>query len=245
MKHSIDELLGVAYHYYPRGIPSADPRYRETEEYRRLSAARRQAGAGHEPWRAMLRRLHDHFPENDVANRSLHLPTGLHDAAYSGEIYLPVRKGEHRHTLGFFVSFVVPYYLVYASRTIDDLAAMAARGASPPSPRPETVDVHIGDTCFELPARVLTPEFRAKARAQAEAEAAADASRPCLRRDFGFGFSPDEQPHAARIAQEIEATFGGEPMPPEVGDVIVPDVATNLRDLGEARLYDCLLSDDW
>ncbi|WP_437294638.1 hypothetical protein [Sorangium sp. So ce426] len=64
-------------------------------------------------------------------------------------------------------------------------------------------------------------------------------------RVVSFDLSPDEQPYAAVIAQEIEATWGYERMPPEVGNVVVPDVATNLRRLGEARLYDCLFSDAW
>jgi hypothetical protein len=34
-------------------------------------------------------------------------------------------------------------------------------------------------------------------------------------------------------------------MPPEVGKIIVPDVATNLRLMGQATIYDCLLGDDW
>jgi hypothetical protein len=46
-----------------------------------------------------------------------------------------------------------------------------------------------------------------------------------------------------RIAQEIEATYGYEPMPPEVGRVIVSDVETGGRLFGEATLYHCLFSD--
>lgn len=34
-------------------------------------------------------------------------------------------------------------------------------------------------------------------------------------------------------------------MGPEVGTVIVPNVATNVRIPGEASLYDCLFSDYW
>ena len=64
-------------------------------------------------------------------------------------------------------------------------------------------------------------------------------------RVIAFEPSPDEQPYAAALAREIAATFGCEPMPPEVGEIIVPDASTNLRGLGEARLYDCLLSDSW
>jgi hypothetical protein len=60
-----------------------------------------------------------------------------------------------------------------------------------------------------------------------------------------FDFSADERPYAEVIAREIEATYGCERMPPEIGKVIVPDVAAGLRAPGEATIYDCLLSDDW
>src|SRR5262249_12093676 len=57
-----------------------------------------------------------------------------------------------------------------------------------------------------------------------------------------FDLLPEERPYAEWIAREIEATFGCEPMPPEVGTVFVPDLATPKLP-GEIRLYDCLFSD--
>jgi hypothetical protein len=57
--------------------------------------------------------------------------------------------------------------------------------------------------------------------------------------------SPTDQPYARGLAQEIEAAYGYEPMPLEVGRVGVPEVSTNRRAMGEATIYDCLLSDDW
>ena len=56
-----------------------------------------------------------------------------------------------------------------------------------------------------------------------------------------FDLLPDERPYAEWIAREIETTFGCEPMPPEVGTVLVPDLATPKLP-GEVRLYDCLFS---
>jgi len=230
MKHSIDELIGVAHRYYPRGVSSDDPRYKETEEYHRLVAARRQAGADNEPWRAVLRRLGDHFPKSGVQDGSLHLPTGGLGASYSGDIYLPNAPGEHYHTVGFQVSFLAPYYIVYSSRVVDDLEKTEALRAS----QDPYACVFVDDTCHILPASVVKPEFRAK-----------EERLPVRRRDLSLDPSPDEQPYAAWIARDIEATWGYERMPPEVGKVVVPDVATNLRNLGEATLYDCLLSDYW
>jgi hypothetical protein len=44
------------------------------------------------------------------------------------------------------------------------------------------------------------------------------------------------------IAREIVASYGYAPIPPDLGDIIVPDVALDTLNLGEATIYDCLLS---
>lgn len=59
-----------------------------------------------------------------------------------------------------------------------------------------------------------------------------------------MGF-PGEEPAASAIAQQIEATYGYEAIPPEIGDLVVPDVALDTRHMGEATIYDCLLSTQW
>lgn len=186
-----EELLDTVYRYYPRGIPSDDPRYQETPEYRRLAAARRQAGADREPWRALLRRLGDQFSENAVQDRSLHLPTGEHDACYSAWVYLPASPGEH-------------WRVVVALRVLQQALSALLQARQPP------------------PVRV-----------------------PRRQVETSFDPSPEEERYFAGITQAIEATFKCERLPPEIGKVLVPDVATGSRSLGEATLYDCLLSDDW
>jgi hypothetical protein len=57
---------------------------------------------------------------------------------------------------------------------------------------------------------------------------------------ISFDLSPDELPYSEWIARDIEATFGCERMPPEVGTVLVPGV--NLGGPRDTRLYDCLFS---
>lgn len=228
MNHSTADLIDIVYHYYPQGT-MPDDLYKETVEYRRLVAARRQAGAEREPWSALLRRVKEQFPENSVHDGSLHLPTGGCDACYSGRIILPTIPGEHHHTVEFLVSFVVPYYIVYCTRCVDDIEATKAYRVS----QDRTVGVFVDDTCFILPAEVVKPEFRQKDE------------RVLRRTETRFDMTPEEQPYAAWIAQNIESTFGYAPMPPEIGNVIVPDVETNLRPPGEARLYDCLFLDSW
>lgn len=226
MRHAVSDLIEVVYQYYPRGTSRQDARYEQTDEYRRLSAARRKAGAEQEPWRQMLRRLGAQFPADSVMNGSLHLPTGEHDAGYSGQIFLPTGAGEHSRSVGFLISFLVPYYVIYSSRVVDDPESEKL----PPALRPRLV--FEADTCVALP-----PDPHA-------ADVDGDAE-PTRRRVLGLEFSPEEEPHVRWLARDIEATWGYERMPAEVGKVIVPDVATNLRVLGEATLHDCLFSDNW
>jgi hypothetical protein len=55
---------------------------------------------------------------------------------------------------------------------------------------------------------------------------------------------PDEKP--AAIAEEIEATYPGyQPIPPELGNEVVPDVAIEGAWFGKATIYLCLFSDVW
>jgi hypothetical protein len=136
------------------------------------------------------------------------------------------------------VSFLVPYYVIYVSRIVDDLAKteeMTARVAK--LPRYASVSLpDFPDTMIILPAALVKPEF-------IEPDPPPDVE---TRNDISFNLSQDESAYAAWITQDIEATWDGyEFMAPEVGKVVVPDVATNRRLLGEAALYDCLFSDDW
>jgi len=55
-----------------------------------------------------------------------------------------------------------------------------------------------------------------------------------------------EEPAARDIAREIKATYPGyQPIPPELGDEVVPDVTLDNRWFGQATIYDCLLSVLW
>ncbi|WP_437544979.1 hypothetical protein WME97_37785 [Sorangium sp. So ce367] len=55
---------------------------------------------------------------------------------------------------------------------------------------------------------------------------------------------PDEIP--AAVAEEIEATYPGyRPIPPELGNEVVPDVAMDTVSMGTATIYMCLFSPKW
>jgi len=222
-----DDMIGIVHTYYPRGMVRDDPRYKKSAEYGRLVAARRQAGKDNEAWRTLLRRLSEQFPATSVLNDSLHLPTGSLDAAYSGKVFLSPSL-----TVGFLVSFLAPYYVLYSARVVEDLEERPTTGG-------RARVIFAGRTCYVVPAWVakLATLFLG-----ATASPLADDAPP-KRTVVSFEFTPEEQACAAWLTQEIEAIWGFERMPPEVGKVIVPDVATDNRSLGEATLYDCLFAE--
>ncbi|WP_433935280.1 hypothetical protein AB3662_11310 [Sorangium cellulosum] len=225
MKHSVRELLDVVYRYYPRGtdvIEQADiQRYKETEEYVRMVATRRRA-ATDERWPALLRRIEERFPDSAVMSDSLHLPTGSLDASYSFSFSLP--DTANGRTLWFKISFIAPYYIVYGYRSVQFVK------------QPERFRVVFGGINFFIPRSPRAPELVSDCDDDRLKSVTFDQS--CI----DFELSADELPYVEWIARDIEATFGCERMPPEVGIVLVPNVAVNPRTLGEARLYDCLFT---
>jgi hypothetical protein len=231
MKHTLDELLDIVYRYYPRGIWTNDQldisRIKETEEHDRLVAARRRAAVD-ERWHAMRRRISERFPDAPLMNHSLHLPTGTLDACYSFGILPPKITGYQE--LWFQASFLASYYIIFSPHLTESDIVTSPNGF-------EFVFhgalVHIPGSAVSS-GLLLSPDDESLK------------SVTIKQRDVTvtFDLSPDERPYAEWIAREIEATFDCERMPPEAGTVLVPDVATNRRTLGEARLYDCLFSDD-
>lgn len=64
--------------------------------------------------------------------------------------------------------------------------------------------------------------------------------------DIRFAFTPDEETYVRAITGEILSVFPGhEPLPPEVGNVIVPDVVAGNQMMGQTTLYHCLFTDAW
>ncbi|XXT21530.1 hypothetical protein WME94_08195 [Sorangium sp. So ce429] len=226
MRCSTQELLGVVYKYYPRGIDLVDDvdiqRYKESEEYSRIVAARRCAAAD-ERWPALLSRIEERFPSSVVVNDSFHLPAGSLDASYSFSVSLP--GATDSQTLWFHVSFLVPYYLVYSWHRV-----RFAR-------RPEKFRLVLGGINFFVSRSPLDPELISDLGDERMNSVTVEEAYA------GFDLLADELPHAEWIAREIEMSFGCERMPPEIGTILVPDVAVNLRTLGEATLYDCLFTD--
>ncbi|WP_433934183.1 hypothetical protein AB3662_06745 [Sorangium cellulosum] len=227
MRHTIGQLLEIVYRYHPRGIGGPDPHQfwqddshgEHTEEHARLVAARIQASKD-ERWHAMRRRISERFPDLPLMNRSLHLPAGLYDACYSFTVDLP--NAPDRRTLWFHVSFLAPYYVVYSHRMIDLVRPPVGFVV------PYGINFSISRSALG-PDLVLNPDDERLH------------SATVTRHELTFDLAPDERPCATWIAHEIESTFGSEPMPPDVGATLVPDVVVGMRG---AMLYDCLFTID-
>ncbi|XXY51765.1 hypothetical protein WME91_11550 [Sorangium sp. So ce269] len=227
MKHTVGQLLEIVYRYFPRGIGDPDPhqfwqddsRREQTEEHARLVAARIQASKD-ERWHALRRRISDRFPDVLLMNRSLHLPAGSCDACYSFTISQPSTR-DHR-TIWFHVSFLAPYYVVYSYRMIDVIK------------RPRGFVVPYGIN-FSISRSALGPDLVLNPYDERLHSATV------ARHELVYDLAPDEQSYATWVAHEIESIFGCEPMSPQVGTTLVPDVMVSMRG---ATLYDCLFTID-
>jgi hypothetical protein len=113
MKHSIDELVALARHYYPQWSWGEEPNDTEHRE-RRLAAADR-AIAKYDDWRAMHRRINAQLPGCAAVNFSTYLQarTGC-DGPFWGLLELPILPPEiGTDELTFYVSTLAPYYVIY------------------------------------------------------------------------------------------------------------------------------------
>lgn len=227
MTHDVPELLDVIYRHYPRGIPVDDPRYAQSAEHARIVAVRKRA-AGDERWYALLGRVSERYP-GQVMNQSLHLPTGQLDACYAFTVAQP---GDER-ALWFGASFLSPCHLTCCSALIEDVEQTAALREAPV----EEIDALVHGVHFLAPASVLGLELLRRVEEERRH------APPIMRREILFSPSLEEAPHVEAISRDIATTFGTTLLPPVVGTTLVPDVATNLRPLGEATLYDCLFTD--
>lgn len=215
MRQTVEALLDVVYRHYPSGVSYGDPRYKRTDEFLRLMNACREAGSAGAQ-RERWRGMLRRLGAQ-LAPHAVHDNSMGLAAGAAGASYEGMidLPNKEQGQLHFLVSILGPHYLVFSSRLLEE------KGLVHP------VRVLFGrGTCVVLPAGGKPEEATS------------------LRLDLRYELSPEEGTLAGALASEIEATFGAEPMPPEVGGVLVPNVSTARRPLGEATLYDCLLSDD-
>lgn len=189
-------LFEIAYQYYPRRLSAEQPAYKKSKEYQRRRKACRLSPHILKPWRAMLLRLAQHFPhEQMIDDTRFFLESDDHPPpSLSGAILFAQVPHLHSHSIEFCVSLLSPYYKIQ-SRLVTD-------------------DIQPHDTQTKPQKSLVRLEL-----------------------------SPSEQPYGTQIAHEIETAYAGyTPMPPELGTLIVPELASFGGRLGQVSIYDCLLS---
>lgn len=243
MRHSAQELFEIIYQYYPRKRAPYQPGYKKTKEYRRRLEACRSAIAYYEQWVEMIRRLAIRFPEATAHNFSMYIKApGSDIPEYTGMLTIPNLIKQKNHSIDFAVSILAPYYKIYSTYSVDDLTT-----ANPPRYKL----LSVGRRCYAFPIETSIAEMEAKTGlSNLETYMREDRIRdpnptePKTMNIVRFDLSPDEELYSSEIIREIEAAFPGyELMPPEVGKMIVPDIATAGHLFGEATVYACLMSD--
>jgi hypothetical protein len=109
----IEDLLELAYSFYPRGILSDTAAYYESPEWQRLEAARSRAWQSRDRWTHLLGVLRQSLPDCRIEDWT-HLDAHM-DAGYRCRVELPP-LGEPRHAIVVCPSILTPHYMVYSSR---------------------------------------------------------------------------------------------------------------------------------
>lgn len=121
VKHSLQELIQLAYHFHPRGIPIQSPAYKRSKEYKRRLEACRKAADFYAAWLAMIRRLAAFFPQYRVYNHAMYLLSpGWDIPEFAGLIELAAEPGKQNPVIEFRVSVLVPYYKLFRKDVVDE-----------------------------------------------------------------------------------------------------------------------------
>ena len=136
MKHSLDELRAIAYAHYPKAPWYVKPE--GSAETERLWAARARAAEAYGTWASMLARLRERLPTCELLDLAMHLvaPRG-YEAGYQAQVITPeIPRQVGTHAVGLVVSAIVPYYVLYISRSFFIPGTAGTRKAYEPEGSP-------------------------------------------------------------------------------------------------------------
>ena len=194
MSPSLDasSLVELVHRYYPSNLYSTEPGYHESEQFRRLLAARQEAQQHRSaPWKKLLERLQEALPECKVEDWSV---LWSDDNCWRARVTLPgpieVSSGREYRTVVLLVSILAPVYVLYTS-----------------------LHLRIAEDRFEQP-RLFYEEV-------------------------------PETKHVAEVMDELtRRTLSVERLPNGALFAPVTDIQCRNTLLGEAKLIDCLFTDD-
>jgi hypothetical protein len=116
-RFSAESLSKLVHRYYPAGLYEDDPRHRQSEEYKRLTAARQAAKGDDAAWKGFRQRVREQLP--DCLQWDLH---ALHyDPSRNVRVYLPgmQRTQRERKCIVVYVSILAPVHFLHASQEVD------------------------------------------------------------------------------------------------------------------------------
>jgi hypothetical protein len=132
-RFSAEALIKLVHRYYPSGIHGDDPRHRESEEYKRLTAARLAAQKDDAAWKGFRQHVREQLPEC----KQWELPGLLYDPSRRVRIYLPgtEKSQRQRKAIVVFTSILAPVHLLHASQEVDlDEERSTSEASFPPLP---------------------------------------------------------------------------------------------------------------
>jgi hypothetical protein len=106
-------LVQLVHCYYPPGIDNDDPRYKESEEGRRLDRLLHANVPGSPTWKDFVQRVHGEFPDCSIWDATV----PLHDPCYICRVSQPgfVIGGPRYDSVVCLLSQLAPVYALYAS----------------------------------------------------------------------------------------------------------------------------------
>lgn len=126
-----EALIQLLHRYYPSGVLADEPRYKESEEARRLEALLRDAMGSTQVWDGFVQRLEEEFPGCMLWDRSL-----PHDPCYICAVALPgVEMGGNRYDAVIcLLSLLAPVYALYIDHFLDTGPLLESWHRFPPFP---------------------------------------------------------------------------------------------------------------
>jgi hypothetical protein len=126
-----DALIQLLHRYYPSGVLADEPRYKASEETRRLEALLQDAMGNTQAWDEFVQRLQEEFPGCRLWDRTL-----PHDPCYVCAVALPgVETGGNRYdAIICLLSQIAPVYALYAQHVLDTGPLLESWHRFPPFP---------------------------------------------------------------------------------------------------------------
>ncbi|PTL78469.1 YlbF family regulator [Vitiosangium sp. GDMCC 1.1324] len=116
-RFSAESLIKLVHRYYPSGLHEDDPRHRQSEEYKRLVAAKQAAMKDDAAWKGFLQRVREQLPDC----LQWDLRALRYDPSRHVRVYLPGTKGEQREKkcVVVYVSILAPVHFLHASQEVE------------------------------------------------------------------------------------------------------------------------------